>query len=158
MNKKNTKTPMLISAAAAARLFLKIASMPLSPDIKSDLLTAVSEIIRGQRDLSASEFLCEEGKEIASDLAKAIVRSAKARAAAARRRQEAVERVDEASGNETYSYPEPSPVSSTEVTESENIVCADRPVDEITPFRPNRKKRRGRRRRRGRGQTTVSPA
>ncbi|MDE6557277.1 MAG: hypothetical protein K2K55_10000 [Duncaniella sp.] len=78
---------MIISAAAAARLFLKIAALELRPEFKLDILTTVSAIIEGRLDISAADyFYLPQEKEIGRELAKAIVRSARARAAAARRR------------------------------------------------------------------------
>ena len=84
---KNTRKPKIISAAAATRLFLRIASLGLRPEFKLDLLTTVSDIIEGRREISDADLSLPEEKEIGRDLAKAIERSAKARAAAARRRE-----------------------------------------------------------------------
>ncbi len=89
MKSKKTKTPkqsLIISAAAAARLFLRIASLEIKLEFKDQLLTVVAKIISGQPGVSRADFFFKEEKEILAELDKAIERSAKARAAAARRR------------------------------------------------------------------------
>ncbi|MDE6556625.1 MAG: hypothetical protein K2K55_06635, partial [Duncaniella sp.] len=84
MKTKTPKTPMLISTAAAARIFLKIASMDITSDIKCQLMMTVSSIIESRIDIADADFPTA-GEEIHKQLVTAILRSAKAREAAARR-------------------------------------------------------------------------
>ncbi|MDE6555547.1 MAG: hypothetical protein K2K55_01120 [Duncaniella sp.] len=155
MKSKNTKAPMIISAAAAARLFLKIASMELDPIEKCQLMTLLSEIIDGRRDIDNACFptACEE---IRSDLTKAISRSAKARAAAARRRASAKDNeTDNSSTNEKNADPKgvylpvalPQTVS---VLPDRDDIVSTAPVTA-----PQKRKRRNRRRRRNRRTMSV---
>ncbi|MDE6556035.1 MAG: hypothetical protein K2K55_03635, partial [Duncaniella sp.] len=89
MKEKTPKATMIISAAAAARLFLKIATMAIRPDLKDRLMKTVSSIISGQSDIADADFSDDEAKQIGTELEKAIRRSSTARAAAARRRASA---------------------------------------------------------------------
>ncbi|MDE6555951.1 MAG: hypothetical protein K2K55_03215 [Duncaniella sp.] len=151
MKTGSSKTPMLVSTAAAAHLFIIISSMDIDPAQKCDLLTLVSDIINGYIDITEASFP-EEAEEVRSYLIKAIRRSAKARAAAARRRS-AVDVVSTARDCEV------TPVSdaSIEIDKAgtvaednhEEVVAEEKEDKPEEPLQPavNHKKRRRRRRR-----------
>ncbi|MDE6556611.1 MAG: hypothetical protein K2K55_06565 [Duncaniella sp.] len=146
MKNKNTKTQMIISAAAASRLFLKIASMEMDTVEKCHLMTVVSGVIGGHADIAQANFFGAE--DIRLDLAKAIIRSARARAAAARRRHAASERPTESIQETEQAATVTLPAEETSADETAQ------PVDSIPAEAQasgnGKRKRRNRRRRRNR--------
>lgn len=110
---KNTaSTPRLIvSAAAATRFYLMIASMSVADHVKGSLMIKLSEVIEGRRDISDADFgiAGEPGEELRALLSKAITRSARARAAAARRREALEKPAEEKPEVEATASVEPTP-------------------------------------------------
>ena len=155
MKKVINKPAMLISAPAAARLFIKIASLRVDPQTKCNLLAKVSDIIGGRLDMDTVIFSSVEEKEIADELAKAIRRSAGARAAAARRR--------ETTASAKVTAKEEAEVVTTVISDEERSDSSGlkKPEDipagvveeAVAPTTNSKKRRRNRRRRRSRGKT-----
>ena len=142
-----SKPSLLVSVAAAARLFIRISAMDIDSASKCAIMTMVSNIISGDLDISDAVF-SEEGEDIRSELVKALDRSAKARAAAARRRAvSSIKVMSDATDTDVKSVPEAhvevAPSSSNEiiVVPNEKISDGEHPCEV-------RKKRRHRRRRR----------
>ena len=144
-----TTTPMIISVAAATRLFIKIATIFMEPFQKCKLMETVTEIIEGRLDINQAVFSGEEGEEIRSYLAKAIIRSTKARAIAARRRKSA----ENVTVSEIPTTVEPATTIQTTTESFEKIEIPDEETrtetnteSEQAVIKPKRKRRKRRRR------------
>ena len=147
------KSFLLISAAAASRLFIKIALLDMAPDRKCSLMTTVSRIIEGKIEISPAYFEGEAEEEIRVELEKAVKRSATARAVAARRKEEQLNAtIDSAAMVEAGAVNEVSVsavVSEHEtislVKESENKTLEPE-IKSLSEPRRRKRRRRGRRR------------
>ena len=89
MKRKNKKSSLISSEAAAVRLFLKIANLDTFPEEKGFMLMTFAKIIEGKADISKTCFYYPEAMELKPELQLAIIRSASARKAVLRRRQAA---------------------------------------------------------------------
>ena len=143
---------MIISAAAAARLFLEIATLSIPAGEKCSLMKKVSDIVEHRVDLGDAVFCGETEEQIRASLEKAIGRSAKARAAA-RRRRESVKRSEKPDDIKSVSR-DPMDNSETTIRAEDNVeetVTVPSPVSEVetTLIAPGsgqpKKKRRGKR-------------
>ncbi|MDE6556372.1 MAG: hypothetical protein K2K55_05355 [Duncaniella sp.] len=141
-----TKKHLLVSTAAAARIFIKIATMAISDLRKTALLSLVAGIIEGRLDITDADFFGEAAEEIRTDLIKAISRSARARATAARRREGGMV------VSSTCNPSSESPDKSTEESES-----ATQPEANTAPESKKKRKRKHRRRKIiGKVQTAIA--
>ncbi|MDE6555804.1 MAG: hypothetical protein K2K55_02445 [Duncaniella sp.] len=150
MKTKNTKTALIISAQAAARIFLKIAKLELDPSEKCSLINKVSGIIEGRLEIGKAGFSNVAEQEIGAELSKAILRSSKARAAASRRRQSSTASINVLT-NPCIPDETSSPVKATEITlpKEEAGPVMNPPADNNSDSAsPRRRKRRRRKRRR----------